>query len=1051
MKKILIAYLIMLLPCLLHAQLISKAEYYYDGPDPGQGNAMPITITTPADSVNFSPTIPITGLSAGMHMLHLRTMNTNNTWSLYEPRIFMVAGDTGKINWAEYFFDSFDPGQGNATPISISNPADSVNFNPTISIAGLTTGLHVLHLRTRTSVGTWSLFEPRLFMIAGDTSKLSAAEYFYDSDPGFGNGTSIAIVNASDSVTINATSIVPSLSLGAHIFYYRVRDALGVWSLYEARDITICSTYGAHSDFNYNIDGNVVYFNTTSEYDSTHYWTFGDGVNTNDVFTTHTYATAGIYNACLITSNVCATDTGCKNITIRGIQSISPTRGGDSGLVVVYISGFGFLPGSTVRFSMTGQPDLTADSTFYIDDKNLRGDFFFATAVHQGLWNVIVNIPGFGEDTLFNAFTIEPRIEFKPWVQVIGPNQVLIGQYTHYRVAVGNNGNTTVFGIPVYISVTGNRYAFLLSKTLDDLLPQNIIDSVPHFFMDVDSIANDSVLLSSEVISYIEPGSIKYIDFFIKSTIGNSSYNISAVVGRAFYSESDFVNLGVNRSMNSCTFLPQCVQCLLDLLSFGPPGISCAAASFSMGCSIGNAFNGSPGSGRAKIADFVANVANTALSCVAPGLPLATIEAEKAMDLANRINAGGSGASAFLPGGAAPGSCLACPPPPPTKDEKNPFTRYFWDPNLKEGPLGRNSFNFISGKDPLYYNIYFSNADTATAPVSVVDLNDQLDTAVFDRGSLVFDGFGYGDSIVFFDKPVSSFTQDIDLRPARNIILRVTGSQDTNGKLSWRFLSLDTISRNITTNFMDGFLPPNVNSPEGIGFVSYHISPKNGLPHLQSLVNRAEIIFGDNAPVITPDWVNTIDTVKPVSSVHPLSAVQPDSSFTLTWNGTDADAGLRDYFIYVSINGGPYYPWITGTPDTSVIFKGQNGNTYSFYSIAHDYVGNEEIKTPIAEATTTITVGIKENTNSFIALLQNKPNPFTGNTTIEFSLTKTQSARLQIFDLFGRIVYETTQKKFSEGKNSIEVSSSALVPGVYDYRLITGIGVSESKKMVVLK
>src|SRR5208282_4108230 len=61
---------------------------------------------------------------------------------------------------------------------------------------------------------------------------------------------------------------------------------------------------------------------------------------------------------------------------------------------------------------------------------------------------------------------------------------------------------------------------------------------------------------------------------------------------------------------------------------------------------------------------------------------------------------------------------------------------------------------------------------------------------------------------------------------------------------------------------------------------------------------------------------------------------------------------LQSYDIYVSDNGGPFQVWLGGVTQTSAIFTGQQGNSYGFYSIAHDNAGNVEAAPSGAEAST---------------------------------------------------------------------------------------------------
>ncbi|MFY8036638.1 MAG: hypothetical protein ACOVMQ_05695, partial [Cyclobacteriaceae bacterium] len=98
------------------------------------------------------------------------------------------------ITKAEYFFDA-DPGKGNGTPIALT-PGGSVTFTTSIPTSSLTQGFHQLGIRVKETGGVWSIFESRGFYITAATSNASniaGAEYFFDADPGMGNGTNIPV------------------------------------------------------------------------------------------------------------------------------------------------------------------------------------------------------------------------------------------------------------------------------------------------------------------------------------------------------------------------------------------------------------------------------------------------------------------------------------------------------------------------------------------------------------------------------------------------------------------------------------------------------------------------------------------------------------------------------------------------------------------------------------------------------------------------------------------------------------------------------------------
>ena len=51
--------------------------------------------------------------------------------------------------------------------------------------------------------------------------------------------------------------------------------------------------------------------------------------------------------------------------------------------------------------------------------------------------------------------------------------------------------------------------------------------------------------------------------------------------------------------------------------------------------------------------------------------------------------------------------------------------------------------------------------------------------------------------------------------------------------------------------------------------------------------------------------MNTVDRTAPSNRVTDLPLKEP-AGFVLSWSGSDFDAGIRDFTVYVSDNNGPY-------------------------------------------------------------------------------------------------------------------------------------------------
>jgi hypothetical protein len=182
--------------------------------------------------------------------------------------------------------------------------------------------------------------------------------------------------------------------------------------------------------------------------------------------------------------------------------------------------------------------------------------------------------------------------------------------------------------------------------------------------------------------------------------------------------------------------------------------------------------------------------------------------------------------------------------------------------------------------------------------------------------------------------------------------------------LTWNFNSIDPLTGLPPTDPRIGMLPPGANAA-----VAFSAKPKQGLATGTQISDQASVIFNHNDPVYTNIWVNTIDNTPPISSVAALPGSELCLDFTVQWSGTDVGAGIQDYTIYVSDNGGQFAPWLTNTSETSGTFTGQVGHTYSFYSIARDLVGNVEPPKNTGEANTRVT---KPNLCGPIPLVNNQ-------------------------------------------------------------------------------
>ena len=209
---------------------INKLEYYIDV-DPGYGNGVDVPVT-PGQIVAMPATIVLTGQAQGMHMVTVRARDVNNTWGHnYTTPFIVVSGTIGAdIAALEYFIDA-DPGFGNGFQVPFT-PGQIIDQPVSISLVGISSGLHMISLRAIDTNGDYSIVYSQPFIKSGTSvnTNIVELEYFVDTDPGFGAGTTVNLNNASvidTSVTVNLAGVSP----GLHILYIRAKDSNGLWSM----------------------------------------------------------------------------------------------------------------------------------------------------------------------------------------------------------------------------------------------------------------------------------------------------------------------------------------------------------------------------------------------------------------------------------------------------------------------------------------------------------------------------------------------------------------------------------------------------------------------------------------------------------------------------------------------------------------------------------------------------------------------------------------------------------------------------------------------------
>ena len=370
--------------------------------------------------------------------------------------------------------------------------------------------------------------------------------------------------------------------------------------------------------FEFDKANNEVYFyNTSAQSDtSTFTWDFGDGSASSIGFNpNHHYELGGLYEVCLSNStiNPCYDNHQyCQVVAIPGVANMAPAQTGNTTLYVGYLYGiFDANPTAVVTLTQ-GSNTLTADTVIYLTPTKVQVTFNLSAAP-VGSYNVTYSSTTVN-GTLPNALTITPNTPYQFEVLVEGPPSILPNSFYDYTMQVKNLSNQTAFGVPVYITISGDTEAQLVSAAVTDHLPTAFANLNSHFFKIFNENTQDSVWLGAFTVLSIPPNSTESIDFEIK-TFSNIPFKVQPYVGQPFYPAQLIANNIENGTTSTdCGELSICQSCILEELETVPPS-DCETAAFSLACVIADAMMDSNSS--VNLSNTVLDLAGV-VECVLP-------------------------------------------------------------------------------------------------------------------------------------------------------------------------------------------------------------------------------------------------------------------------------------------------------------------------------------------------------------------------------------------------------------------------------------------------
>ncbi len=144
-----------------------------------------------------------------------------------------------RVDNAEYFWDT-DPGVGNALPLGATDGAFDAAVESLLLQTGTlpAVGAHTLGIRVKDQQNNWGPTFTTVVEIAASAVGLpdiqvTQAEFFWDSDPGAGNGTPMLAFDGNYNGALEAIALETSTlpAEGEHVLHVRARDTNGAWSL----------------------------------------------------------------------------------------------------------------------------------------------------------------------------------------------------------------------------------------------------------------------------------------------------------------------------------------------------------------------------------------------------------------------------------------------------------------------------------------------------------------------------------------------------------------------------------------------------------------------------------------------------------------------------------------------------------------------------------------------------------------------------------------------------------------------------------------------------
>jgi CSLREA domain-containing protein len=656
------------------------------------------------------------------------------------------------------------------------------------------------------------------------------------------------------------------------------------------------------------------------------------------------------------------------------LAGIRPAHAGNAGTATTLVYGSGFAAGATVELRRENLPAIVGQPAQVGARGAIITAVFDLAGRPAGAWNLVVTNPDGTAVRLPGAFVVEEGGRARPSVEILGRLQPRVGRPAVYQLLVTNEGDVDAFGVPVMIGIPAPldfRVRFAITP------PPEHEGQPPTDWSQIPVAIDGEVTTLPLVLPVVPAGFTGVLELTLTPPPQTLGREIVLVGG----TDAPYV-LPDRRPQIPPDFIAGARAYAARALGVAiPPDLEPALEQYAAeqlarvvedGRSAWVASGGTQPQVYA-LSQLLIDVAQRGAVLAGQSARLVPADADLAARLTRWIVASAGALLRIAPAWAAGGSAAecremgwkvignACVPKQCTGVPVGfkgggdgcggfpigPVGAH--DPNQKVGSPGVDAAHFDPAAGPFPYVVFFENVETASAPAAEVVVSDQLDAGSLDLDTFSLGPISFGDTTVVPPPGSTAFRTHVDLRPARNLLVRIEATFDKPTALvTWRFTSLDPDTLEPPEDPLAGFLPPNLHPPEGEGRVTFFVAARADTATGTDVCNQATIVFDANPPISTETWCNRVDTTPPTSRVDLVSRAC-SGAIALRWSGTDEGAGVDSYDVFVSENGGPATVWLHDTPEGSGIFPGSPGTTYAFYSVARDRVGNVEAPPPVPD------------------------------------------------------------------------------------------------------